>query len=500
VTATPAAPSPHKPTPLVTVTVRGLLWTYASLAVSRGGALLTTIVLARLLTPTDFGVVAFAIVAIDLLSIGKDAGMGSALIQHQEEPSAAFDTAFTLNLLMACVLTVVCLALAPQIAIWFDEPAVGPLLRWMSLTFLLDASGFVHLVQLRRALAFRRKLSSDVIRTIVKVTVSVTAAMAGLGAGALVAGNLAASGAASLAAWYLVPWRPRLRIDRDRARALLRYGGRLAGSDALGVIEDRSELLIVGWMLGSAALGTYTVAGRAPALIANNLLWVTTGVLFPAYVTLREHPERLRGALLDTVRFSSMLYVPITLGLALTAGPLVSGVLGSQWESGTIVLQLLALSALPSALTFHMGDVLKSTGRTDLMLRITVLELVVLLPAMAVGAGFGLAGVAAARLLASLVAASARAVVSLRLVQAPRGAFAAALAPSAIAGTALAAAVALSGLLPIRSPLVRLAVMTTAGALAYGAVLWSRERQTILWLARRVSKRRSVPIGTEQER
>ena len=88
----------------------------------------------------------------------------------------------------------------------------------------------------------------------------------------------------------------------------------------------------------------------------------------------------------------------------------------------------------------------------------------------------------------------------MRLVQAPRGAFAAALAPSAIAGTAHAAAVALSGLLPIRSPLVRLAVMTTAGALAYGAVLWSRERQTILWLARRVSKRRSVPIGTEQER
>ena len=281
---------------------------------------------------------------------------------------------------------------------------------------------------------------------------------------------------------------------------MLRYGGRLAGSDALGVIEDRSEQLIVGWMLGPAALGTYTVAGRAPALIANNLLWVTTGVLFPAYVTLREHPERLREALLDTVKFSSMLYVPITLGLALTAGPLVSGVLGSQWESGAIVLQLLALSALPSALTFHMGDVLKSTGRTDLMLRITVLELVVLLPAMAVGARFGLAGVASARLLASLVAASVRAVVSLRLVQAPRGAFAAALAPSAIAGTALTVAVALCHLLPIRGPLVRLAVMTMVGALVYGAVLWSRERQTILWLARRVSKRRSVPVGTEQER
>ena len=202
VTATPAAPSPHKPTPLVTVTVRGLLWTYASLAVTRGGVLLTTIVLARLLTPTDFGVVAFAIVAIDLLSIGKDVGMGAALIQHQDESSAAFDTAFTLNLLMACVLTVVCLALAPQIATWFDEPAVGPLLRWMSLTFLLDAGGFVHLVHLRRTLAFRRKLSSDVIRTIVKVTVSVTAALAGLGAGALVAGNLAASCAASVAAWY----------------------------------------------------------------------------------------------------------------------------------------------------------------------------------------------------------------------------------------------------------------------------------------------------------
>ena len=108
--------------------------------------LLTTIVLARLLTPTDFGVVAFAIVAIDLLTIGKDVGMGAALIEHQDESSAAFDTAFTLNLLMACVLTVVCLALAPQITTSIDEPAVGPLLRWMSLTFLLDAGGFVHLV------------------------------------------------------------------------------------------------------------------------------------------------------------------------------------------------------------------------------------------------------------------------------------------------------------------------------------------------------------------
>ena len=238
--------------------------------------------------------------------------MGAALIQHQDESSAAFDTAFTLNLLMACVLTVVCLALAPQIATWIDKPAVGPLLRWMSLTFLLDAGGFVHLDSLCAARsrsggrAFRRHshdCQGDRLRH----------GGAGRARGRCSGwvAIFAASGAASLAAWYLEPWRPRLRMMGPRARALLRYGGRLAGSDALGVIEDRKRAArrrVENRNRPRSA--PIPSPGRAPALIANNLLWVTTGVLFPGCVTLHEHPERLRGALLDTVKFSSMLLHP----------------------------------------------------------------------------------------------------------------------------------------------------------------------------------------------
>jgi O-antigen/teichoic acid export membrane protein len=487
-----ALASPPARPPLTTITVRGLFWNYLSLVVTKAGALIITVVAARMLGPQEFGSVALATVAVELLGVMKDFGIGLAMIRHDQE-STIRDTAFTLNLAGGALLTAISVVGAGWFAAWAGEPAVTDFIRVLGLTFLLEALGAIHLVRLRRRLSFKRKLGVDFARAAVKLVVAVGGVLAGFGAWALVASAVAAPAASSVMAWALLPWRPRLRLDTSQARELFQYGGPLAIADGVAQVQTRVEMLAVGTVFGAPALGLYTVADRAPGLMGGSVLWVTSGVLLPAYARIRDDRPRLREAVIDTLRFSSMVYVPITLGLALTARPLLGTFFGEPWVPAAPILAVLAIAALCGSLVFHFGDVLRVLSQTRPVLALAALDFAVFAVAGAVAARrFGPVGIAFARLFATLVTGGARTVISLRVLQMPLTEMLRALMPSAAGAVALAAAVLLAQQVALDGHAARLSADVAIGAVTYAAVLWLVDRRGLRSVLGRA--RSAVPV------
>lgn len=472
-------------TKLASKTAKGVAWNYLSFGLGKGLVLITTAVLARLLTPEQFGVVGYATLAVSYLAVLKDLGLGSALIQRQEQVEEAADTVFTLNLLLGVVLTLLTLLVAPLVARYFREPMVTPILRVLAFSFVINALGAIHTVRLQRQLDFRRKAVPDIGRSLVKGIVSIGLALTGFGVWALVIGQLAGSVAGVALSWFMFPWWPRLRFATHLVRQMMNFGLTVIGTDGLTIVNDTLDYLIVGRVLGSAALGIYTLAYRLPELLVFNLLWVLSSVIYPAYSSVQAETAVLEQAFWTTTRYIELVIVPLCLGLMLAADPLVRVVFGERWLDAIPVMRLLALYALVRSIGYHIGDIYKATGRPDILLKLGIVSLLVLLPSLWWGSRYGLVGVAVAHVLVASGRTIARWLVAARFIEIRWQLIWTAIRPSVVGGVALLL-LALPVLLATATlpPLVQLLATAVAGAVGYGAVLWFLERDSLLLAGR----------------
>ncbi|MGB0383532.1 MAG: lipopolysaccharide biosynthesis protein [Ardenticatenaceae bacterium] len=472
--------------------VHGVFWNYVSFGVGKVLVFVTTAILARLLTPNDFGIVAFATLAISYLAILKDLGMGAALIQRRQDVDAAANTVFTLNLLLGVSLTLIAMAMAPLIARFFREPLVIPILRWLSLSFTLNALGAIHIVRLQRELEFRRKLIPDLGRSLVKGIVSLGLAWGGFGVWALVVGQLSGILAGVILVWGVFPWRPRLTINTALVRELLSYGLSVVSLDALSVVTNNLDYLIVGRVFGNVALGIYTLAYRLPELLVLNLLWVMGRTLFPAFSSVQERPDALRQGFLTALRFVEMLIVPLCLGMILTADPLVRLVFGQQWLEVIPIVRVLALFAMVRSIGSNVGDVYKAIGRPDILVKLGLLSLVIYPPALWFGSYFGLVGVAWAHVTVGSLATVARLIVATRVVKITFGDIFTQLKPALLSSIALIVLALPALYLTVDAkPQARLLVVGVAGATGYISTLWRLERESLLHTAKLINWRNS---------
>lgn len=466
------------------VAARAVVWNYVSFAAGKMLVLVTMAILARLLTPEDFGVVGFATLAVAYLAVLKDLGLGGALIQRRDDVDESAETVFTFNLITGAVLTVLTFLAAPMVAGFFREPLVVPLLRVLSLTFILEALGSVQLVLLRKNMDFKRKLIPDVGRSIVKGAVSIAAATAGFGVWALVWGQLAGVIASVILAWTVFPWRPRIRIHRRLLRPLTRFGAPLIVTDIQYAIWSNLDYLVVGRLLGDVALGIYTLAYRLPELLIQSVWRVLGGAVFPLFSKLQDQPALLRRGFLATIKYTQVLVVPMCVGLFITAEPAVKTLFGEQWSEAIPVLRVMAVFSLLGSIGVNAGDVYKALGRPGILARLAGLELIVLIPALIFGAQYGIVGVAWAHAGVAAIDTVVRLAVANRMVGTTFSDIWRQMAPSVGAGIWLAAA-ALPAMWLVRDAgsLASLVAAGVAGSAAYVAALWRYDRDTVSRIA-----------------
>ena len=295
--------------------VHGTAWRYTSYFGGKFMVFLSTIVLARLLTKDDFGVVGYALTAIAFLDVASDLGVAEAVVYYKEDKKS-YSTAFWISLGIGILLFGLSWLLAPVLVVYFRDDRVLQINRIMALTFPFGALGSTHEAILRKNLAFGRTTIPIFLRAIAKGLVSIILAFMGFGAWSLVWGQLAGTLIASILLLAITPWSPTFEFDLSSAQSLLSYGIKNIGTDFLSMILLNLDYWLVGRYLGAELLGVYTLSFRLPELLILQFARIISQVNFPIFIKMQEVQGDLARAFRKTTAYVSLVTVPLGIGLA----------------------------------------------------------------------------------------------------------------------------------------------------------------------------------------
>lgn len=447
--------------------------------------LVSTVVLARLLTKDNFGLVAYAVTTITFLDVIGDLGIGQSLIYHSDDDRTS-STAFWLGLFFGLFLFGVAWILAPLIGIYFRDPRVVPIARAFGLSFPITALGSTHASVIRKKLAFGRTVIPDLMMALTKGLISIGLALLGYGAWSLVWGQVSGLLVAAVAFWFVTPWHPSLIFDFSIARSLVRYGLKLVGVELISVLLLNIDYLLVGRYLGSEALGVYTLAFRLPDLLILQFARTLGSVIFPVFTHMREVPGNLGRGFAQAARYVSLVTIPLGLGLALVARPLTLTIFSAKWGDAIPVIQAIALYTMFLSLVYNAGDAYKAEGRPQVITWLSIAQLSLLFPALwwAVVKIGSIVVVGWMQALIAFVSVLLNLYVASRLLDLPLSKLADALRPAALSGITMGIVVyAVMYLTASYAPWLQLIIGIVTGGFVYGLAMWIFQRQVVLEVA-----------------
>jgi O-antigen/teichoic acid export membrane protein len=373
----------------------------------RGGALIAgsqgcqfllgmvlTVVLARLLTPLDFGLVAMVTAVTGLGQAFADLGLSEATIQRPEITPEQISSLFWINLAAGLGLTCITMALAPVLAWFYREPRLILITLIVSPTFLIGALRVQPDALLKRQMRFKGLAIRDVTAFLTGVFVAVVMAWEGDGYWAIVAFPLTANLIQMCGSWVMVDWRPSWPHSAAGIGEMVTFGGQVAASYLVGSLSGNTANILVGWYWGAGPLGLYSRACNLLMKPVNQILMPTSGVAIPALSRIQGDQARFARYYLGAVNLIMWISAPLFGFLFVAARPLIVFLLGIKWQDAAPVFQLLCISALAQPIFQSMNWILISSGRTDRLLRITLTTSIITIAGLAFALPYGITGVA----------------------------------------------------------------------------------------------------------
>jgi O-antigen/teichoic acid export membrane protein len=373
---------------------RGVSWKFLSQVVSLALQLATTVVLARLLTPRDYGLAAMVLIFRRVVMIFSDFALTPALVQRPVLTDKDRSTAFWTSIGLGTGFTIVGIALSTVIATLYGQPEVEPLFMAFSFSFLLLSLGATQAALLTRDLEFRSLEIRNIIGGIAGSVLAVVLALLGFGPWAIVSQPLATFGISTILLWLFSAWRPTLAFSAASARGLLRFSSNVFGTQVLTYLISNLDNFLVGRVLGPASLGAYRLSYNLVIYPLSNLSGPIVSVLFPAFSRIAEERDRLISGYLRASRLIVALTLPLFLLIVITIPDFVPVVLGSKWNRTTTVIQVLALLGILQSLRALNTAILQACDRTGLLFRIALGGLPVYVLGFVVGLRWGIVGVA----------------------------------------------------------------------------------------------------------
>jgi PST family polysaccharide transporter len=360
-----------------------------SYGANQGLRLAATVVLARILVPEDFGLFALTSLAISLLSIFNDFGVGPALVVERELDRRTRATALTMMIVSSLFLAAVLVALAPLAADLFGEDRLDELLLVVAGSLLLSGPIWFHETTLQRELEFVKRFACKLVQTLTYVTVALTLAILDAGVWSLVIGHVAGYAAYLVALVAVSPERVAPGWDAAAARRLVGSGRGFLAQDALEYAQQQADSYAVGGFLGATQLGFYGMAYRFGELTYIGIAEPITQVTFPAFARMRARGEDWRESFLAVLRLVALVCLPLGVVLSAAADPLVETLFGQKWLPMIGPLTALGVWALLKPLEGTFGWLLNSLEEQGRLARIRALALVPLVPAVAIAADRG---------------------------------------------------------------------------------------------------------------
>jgi lipopolysaccharide exporter len=392
-------------------------------AVRLGGAkvifLARMLILARLLAPEDFGLMAIAVVGIEALLTVSEFGMIPALVQRPQADRRQFECAWTIGLLRALGVALVVFVSAPAISAVFAEPRAVPLLRVMALRPVLEAAASIRVAELIRELRFQSLALLHLPDALVNAIVSVALAPS-VGVWALPIGVLAGKTIYLVTSYVLAPFAPRLAFDRASAAPLVQFGRWIFVVAVISFVGRSILQAVISRGLGTAALGMYALAARLAFLPSEFASELVGAVAFPLYVQLRDDTQKVTRAFRSILIGLAALLVPASAVLMVLAHSLTSDVLGPQWEGTAPVIQVLVAAGLVGLLGDALAPLFHGLGRPERQVASETIQAIVLVTGAWLFAGpLGLVGAALAWLPASCAAQGLGAFYAQRMLVRP---------------------------------------------------------------------------------
>lgn len=364
--------------PLKARVFRSAIWVGISQIIVTAIDVGRSIVLARLLTPEIFGLMALASIAIRAIETFTRPGIAQALIARQRDFDEASATAFTMLVGRGLVLAVAMAAAAPWVAAFYQEAELESMLQILSLVFVVGGFANINTIARQRELDFRRLTYLSQATTLAGTLVTLSAAYWLRSVWALVIGQIASVSINMALSYWFVEGRPRFAVNREVARELLGYGKFITGSSIVLYVASELDSVVIGKFLGTEQLGFYTLALTIANLVTTTLSKVASSIMMPAYSKLQSDIPALRNAYLRTLSLVMFAVLPAALGLISIAGPFIQLVYGDRWLETTVPLQILAIFGLFRALAAFSGYLFEGMGIPKVAFTLGMLRLAII--------------------------------------------------------------------------------------------------------------------------
>ena len=371
-----------------------LIWKLLERGGAQGIQFIIQIILARLLLPKDFGMIAIVMVFISLANVFVQGGLNNALVQKKDSDSEDFSSVLFVSLAMAIVLYGIIFTSAPYISQFYADARLTSVLRVLSLVLFLGAFNSIQNAYVQKYMLFKVLFYSSLVAGIVSGTVGIILAYSGLGVWALVTQHILSQFIVSIVLWFTVKWRPVFDFSASRVKVLFSFGWKLLVSNLIHMIYMDLRTLIIGRMYSSTMLGYYNRGENFPKIIVRNLDGSLQSVMFPTFAAHQDNKKRLKEMVRRTVVTSSFLVFPAMIGLIVIAEPLVIILLTDKWLPAVPFLQIFAVSYLFLPIQTVNLQAINALGRSDLTLKLQIYKKVVGIVILLISISFGIHAIA----------------------------------------------------------------------------------------------------------
>ena len=357
--------------------INNFLWRFLERCGAQGVALIVSVVLGRLLGPSVYGTVALVSVFMVILQVFVDSGMGNALIQKKDADDLDFSSVFWFNIAMCSFLYLIMFIAAPFIASFYKLPELTSVVRVLSLMLLISGIKNVQQAYVSRNMMFKVFFFSTLGGTVTAAVVGIAMACAGFGVWALVAQMLVNAATDTFILWLTVRWRPKREFSMDRLKGLFSYGWKLLASGLLDTVYNQLRQLIIGKMYTKTDLAHYNQGEKYPHYFVTNLNASIDSVLLPTMSKAQDSPETVKNMTRRAIKTSTYLIMPIMMGLAVCAEPLIRLLLKEEWLPCVPYLRIFCFTFAFYPIHTANLNAIKAMGRSDLFLILEICKKIV---------------------------------------------------------------------------------------------------------------------------
>ena len=374
-------------------TIDGISWSVVGKVGNQILIIVLSVVLARLLSPREFGLVSMVAIFTGFASIFQNVGLGAALVQYQNVTEKHRSSVFWVNVGSGLLLTILFVVASPLIAMFYGESVLVPITTVLAFQFFFGGLSAVHRTLFQKEVNFKAISLIGVVSTLFGGVTGIVLAWQEYGVWSLVARSLFNQASAALLLWIVSPWNPKFTFSRDALQDLWRFSLNLLGTKTMNFWVRRLDDLLIGRFLGSDSLGIYTKSYGIMMLPLRNVSGVIARVMFPSLSKIQEDIPRVRRIYLRMTGAIALISFPLMLGLFVTVDPFVLGVFGPQWSGMISPLKVFCFAGMWQSIATLNGNLYLSQGRSDLQFRVSLFTKPFMIAGIAVGLYWGLMGI-----------------------------------------------------------------------------------------------------------